>query len=300
VWLETLVQLKLRPKSGVTVVPFKNVGLRALSNSELKILLKLALYLNQESMLEPQLTDLTEDHIKDPEIREIVGHMYFRLGSPKKSYRFIEDLKFPNSETMKGNLYVWRKKYELAYAQFKLAIEQKVNSQNAMERLLPLAWLLKDWKGGQEYAERVIASSQAQVNKLTLVAAFLTQKGDHEKASDVLDIITQTSRRGSEVEVTQLYSFVNLMTNKPDLVRKHASQSCEQYDLMNCWLQFQMSQWDVFPLTMRRDEKISHKKEWEELVASTAQKPLKETIYVNQLDIEELDDKLIQLIPQKP
>jgi len=297
VWLETLVDLKLNPRQGATSIPFRETGLRMLSNSDLKIILKLALYINQEKMIERQLTDLTEDHIRDPEIREIVGHIYFRLGSPKKSYRFIEDLKSPNSETMKGNLYIWRKKYELAYAQFKLAIEQKDNSQNAIERLLPLAWLLGDWKGGQEYAERVIASSDYQVNKLTLVAAFLTQKGDFERASKALDSITQMSRRGAEIDVTQLYSFVNLMLNKPDRVQKYAFQSCEQYDLMNCWLQLQMTQWDAFPLTMRRDEKIPYKKEWEKLVESDELKPLKETAFVNQLDVEEMDDKLIQIIP---
>lgn len=296
-WLSTLVEMKLNPSRGITQVPFKSMGLRSLDNKELKIILKLALYLNQEELLEKQLNDLTEDHIRDPEIREIVGHIYFRLGSPKKAYRFVEDLRSPNAESMKGNLYIWRKKYELAYAQFKLALDQKANSQNAIERLLPLAWILGDWKSGGEYAERVVATSANQMNKLTLVAAFLTQQSEFKKASKVLDIISQTSRMGTQIDVTQLYSFVGLMDNKPDLTKKHAAQSCDQYDLVNCWLQLQMIQWEVFPVTIKRDEKIIRRKEWEKLTQESGVTPFKETVFVNQLDIEELDDKSIQLIP---
>ena len=89
------------------------------------------------------------------------------------------------------------------------------------------------------------------------------------------------------------------MQNKPDIVRKQANRSCEQYDLVNCWVLFQLGQWDAFPLTIRREEKISEKREWEKLVKEDLNRPLKETVYVNQIDIEEMDDKLIQLIPKQ-
>jgi hypothetical protein len=90
------------------------------------------------------------------------------------------------------------------------------------------------------------------------------------------------------------------MQNKPDMVKKHAKMSCQQYDLVNCWLLFQMGQWDAFPLTIRREDQIPEKKEWEKLIQEDINSPLKETIFINQLDIEEMDDKLIQLIPSSP
>lgn len=299
VWLETLVQLKLKPAVGSTKIPFKRLKLAALDNDELKVMLKLALYLNQEQLVMDQLPELTVDQLQDSEVRELAGQIFFRVGALAKSYRFVEDLKSPNSENIKGNLYLLRNKYELAYAQFKLALEQKINSQNAMERLLPLAWLLGDWEGGSKYAEMVIASPQTQINKMTLTAAFLMQKGDYDKADKVLHTIAERSRRGAEIDVTQLASFTALMQNKPDLVRKQANMSCEQYDLVNCWVLFQLGQWDAFPLTIRREEKISEKRDWEKLVKEDFNQPLKETVYVNQIDIEEMDDKLIQLIPKQ-
>jgi tetratricopeptide (TPR) repeat protein len=297
IWIETLVRMKLKPRIGLTKQPFKGVRLAALDNDQLKIFLKLALYLNQEKLIEPQLVELDQLQVQDTEIRELMGQIYFRLGALAKSYRFIEDLDSPNAESIKGNLYILRKKYELAYAQFKLALETKQNSQNAMERILPLAWILGDWEEGAKMAERVITSPQTQIGKMTLVAAFYTQQGNYKKAKEVLDTIVSRSRRGNEIDVTQLHSFVGLMQNQPYVVKKQAALSCAQYDMVNCWLSIQMEQWDSFPLTMRRPEALPVKKDWEKLSAEDINEPLQETVYVNQLDIEELDDKLIQLIP---
>jgi hypothetical protein len=297
IWLETLVQLKIHPKKGITQVPFKDFRIAALDNEEAKVMMKLALYLNQESLITEQIPELQVQQLQDPEIRELAGQALFRTGALAKSYKYISDLKSPNSENIKGNLYLLRKKFEIAYAQFKLALEQKQNSQNAMERLLPLAWLLGDWEGGSKYSEQVIATPETIFNKMTLMAAFFMQKGDYEKSNQVLNAIAQQSRRGAHLEVTQLASFTALMQNKPDVSRKNAQMSCEQYDLMNCWVAFQFGQWDAFPLTIRREDKIEEKKEWEKLVSDEIKQPIKETAFVNQLDIEELDDKLIQLVP---
>lgn len=300
IWLETLVQLKLHPKRGITETPFIGLKLAALHRDEVKVMMKLALYLNQEQLLLTQIPELTVDQLQDPEIRELAGQALFRTGSLAKSYRYLEDLKSPNAENIKGNLYVLRNKYELAYAQFKLALEQKQNSQNALERLLPLAWLLGNWEGGSVYAERVMASPQTLINKMTINAAFLMQKGDYSGATKMLEAIAQRSRRGTDLEVTQLGSFTALMQNQPEQMKKQASISCSQYDIINCWVLFQLGQWDAFPLTVRREDKFTDKKEWEALMKEDLNRPLKETVFVNQLDIEEMDDKLIQLIPNSP
>lgn len=296
IWIDTLVQLKLQPIRGITKVPFRRLKLAALEVADAKMILKLALYLNQEALVEDQLFDLRADHFQDPELRELAGQIYFRRGALAKSYRFVEDLKSPNSENIKGNLYLLRQKYELAYAQFKLALEQKHDSQNALERLLPLAWLLGDWENGSKYAEQVLAGPQTLINKYTLMSVFLMQRGQYKEASRVLELIAQKSRRGTELEVTQIASFNALMQNKADDVRKQATMSCEQYDLVNCWLLFQMGQWDSFALTIRRDDKLPPRNDWEKLTKDDLNSPLKETVFVNQLDIEEMDDKLIQLI----
>jgi hypothetical protein len=297
-WIDSLVALKLNPNPGITKVPFRKIKLSFLDLEELKTMMKLALYLNQEDMLITQLTEFDLRQLSDPEVREIAGQALFRKGHFAKAYRFIEDIKTPNTENIKGNLYTLRKKYELAYAQFKLALGEKENSQNALERLLPMSWLLGDWNAGAEYANRIIASPKLQMNKLILMALFNLQKGDYEMAEEILERISQSSRRGRDLEVTQLGSFIALMQNQPESAQKNATLSCEQNDLVNCWVLFQLSQWDNFALTIRREEKLQDKREWEKLINEDIDRPLKETVYINQLDIEELDDKLIQIVPK--
>lgn len=294
VWLDTLVQMKLKPR-GSSSKPFKQMKLSTLNNEQLKIYLKMAIYLNQEGLISPDLLELTVEQLQDKEIRELIGQIYFRQNSFAKAYRFIEDLKSPNAETIKGNFYVLREKYELAYSQYKLALEQKLNSQNALERLLPLAWLLKDWKMGSIYAERVSASPQTQVNKLTLLAAFLTQSGNYSRASEILETLTKRSSKFSELDITQISTVAALMENNPSLAKQHALSNCTSYDFINCWILYQIEQWQGYTQLIRRDEEISIKKNWDTLTKEIIETPLTETVYVNQLDIEELDDKLIQL-----
>lgn len=108
IWLQTLVMLKLKQERGITKIPFRNVKLVSLDINQLKIFLKLALYLNQEKLVEAQVNEMDQGQFEDEEVRELIGQILFRLGSLAKSYKFIEDLKSPNAENIKGNLYVLR------------------------------------------------------------------------------------------------------------------------------------------------------------------------------------------------
>ncbi len=296
VWLDTLVKLKLNPVQGITKDPFLKLTLRAFGTEDVKIILKLALYLNQEALVVDQIPELTTEQLQDPDLRELAGHIFFRSGKFANAYKFIEDIKSPNSENIKGNLYVLRGKYEIGYAQFKLALKEKQNSQNALERLVPLAWLLGDWQGGIEYSQRLITRNGVEANKQTIMAAFYLQKGSYKKAKELLTEIKIRSRRGSALEVNQIGSFVALMENDPDDLKDAASTSCELNDIVNCWVFHQMYQWDSFPLVVRRGDDLPHKEEWKSLTQEKVSGKLTEPTYVYQQDIEELDDKMIRLI----
>ncbi|MFA5583274.1 MAG: hypothetical protein WDA09_03590 [Bacteriovoracaceae bacterium] len=298
-WLDTLVKIKVDHSEGITQVPFRKVRLDALSMNDLKILLKLSIYLNQDSLLLPEVNRLKTEDFKDQELREILGHMYFRNGQFVNAYRFIEDLKTPNAETIKGNLYVLQGKYEIAYAQFRLALEMKQNSENALERLLPLSWILGDWQNGSIYTENLYADQKHIPHKLTLLTSFMIQRGEFEKAEKLLHYISQQTGRGTHLDVTQLHSFTKLMRSKVDELTKQADMSCQQYDVVNCWILFQTTHWQDFPFVVRRQGEVEHTEKWKELTSSSINTPLKEAVYVNQLDIEELDDQLVELIPKK-
>lgn len=296
VWLDTLVRLKIQPLPGITGKPFQKITLRSLDNQDLKILLKFAIYLNQESLVVSQLPELTPDQLIDQDVRELAGHIFFRSGKFANAFRFIEDIKSPNAENIKGNLYLLREKYEIAYAQFKLALKEKQNSQNALERLVPIAWLLGDWKMGSAYSQQLIGRSGKEANKLTVMAAFEMQAGNYEKSRELLREIRQKSRRGTALEVNQIGAFSALMENDQAELKSTATQSCELYDMVNCWVLFQMYHWENFPLIVRRGDDIPRKDDWTKLTQEKLPGKLTEPSYVYQQDIEELDDLNIKLI----
>lgn len=296
-WLETLVQLKVAPSENVLKTPFKYNKIFALPNEDIKITLKLALYLNQEKLVLDEINQLTLDAILDPEIRELAGLILFRAKKFSLSFKFIEDLNTANVNNIKGNLYLMQKKYELAFAQFKLALVQKQNSLNAMERALPLAWEIGQWEEGTKLAEQVITSPDGAMSKLALTSAFYVQRNQFAEAEKRLDYIASYSTEGENLTVTQLYSYNHLMQKRTLETTKYADLSCKSYDLAQCWLLYQFSYWDHFPLTILRDETIfKNTPWWNDESALTTVTRLNETIYVNQKDIEELDDALIKLI----
>jgi hypothetical protein len=291
IWPEILIQLKFYPHEGISKVPFKKIHIASLDNEETKMILKLALYLNQEKILVHQIPDMTFDQVEDPEIQELIGHLLFRSGDFVKSYPFIKDLKSPNAENIKGNIYLQLDKKKQAQGEFEMALEKKLNSQNALERLLPLAWQLEDWEGGIKYAELIEGSPQKMASKLILLSAFLTRKGDHQKALKVLDKMTLQPSGASEIEVSSLLGFTHLMLNNPEAASREARKNCFQSDLISCWLLFQFSQWDSFPEVIKRNDLITQNKGWEKLIKEDIDQPIHEEIFVNQLDIEELDDR---------
>ena len=290
-WVDILVELKIRPRFGITKSPFKDVRLSLLNNSELKTFLKLALYLNQEKVIVSEIPGFSFDQLRDSEIREIIGHALFRMGSFAKAYQYLEDLKSPNAENIKGNLYVLREKYELAYAQFKLALDKKQNSNNALERLAPLSWILKDWENGAKYSAQLISSPDMFIQKLILESAFYVQSGDLEKAEKLIEKIEEKSQKSSIIQVSQIRSFINLMLNKSNHIYPSAYQSCEQFDLNNCWLLYQLYQWENIHFAARKDGEIKHQSLWKTLSSETIDQSLSEKVYINQNDIEELDEK---------
>lgn len=296
IWAEILVQLKLKNDQTIRSKPFKNIKLAMLENPDTKTLLKLAIYLNQEHLFYDEIPQMTYSQLKDEEIQEIVGHIYFKGGQFKRSYQLIKELPTPNSHTIKGNLHLLLDQKKQAYEEFKKALEIKQNSLNAMERVLPQAWLLGDSATGIKYSRLVFASPETHINKLTLLSAFLIQDKKYQQAQEVLNRITQNSKKGLEVEVNQLISFNSLMINKSEVAREKAQKSCQKNDLINCWMLYQLTQWDKFPLVLKREDEIPLREKWQELTKQKINDPIKEKVYINQMDIEELDDQAVNLL----
>jgi hypothetical protein len=291
VWIDLIIELKTERNIGITEVPFRQLKLAVLTVDELKSILKFALYFNQEKLLLEELSELTFDQLRDLEVRELVGHIFYRQRLFSKSFPFIEDLKTPNAETIKGNLYILREKYELAYAQFKLTYQEKNNSMNALERLAPLAWTLSDWEKGAFYSEKLITPERKYFHKLTLKNAFLIQAGNLDEAYENILLISNKTKLNKEVQISQMKSFLAVMKNDQKMLMAASKYACEQFDLSNCWLVNQALHWENMHYVVKKEGNIIHQKIWKELTKEEISDPLREKIYVDQKDIEELDEK---------
>ena len=299
VWMNTILKLKLNDEPNITAVPLKNVNIENERGDYLRLFLKLALYLNQQDKIFERLSFLSVAAFEDTEIRELIGMLYYREGKLVKAFEFIEDLESPNSENIKGNLYLAQKKYQMAYGQFKLALKRKVDSQNSLERIIPVSWILKQWEDGLEYIEKLQVTQREKYTKLAIKAAFLTQAGKYSEAAKTLEQIVKGSNNAQSSEVNQLYTYNSVMFKDKDKTEIYADYSCKFKDGINCWLQYHLAIWDNFPITIQRDENI-----FENITdlnkvytAAAIDEPLKESIYINQKDIEELDNDIIQLLP---
>lgn len=300
-WIETLISLRIQKDPSAIKAPFRNLAIENTYGDFLRIYMKLALYLNQQNIIFPRLPYLSIDVYKSDELRELIGLLFYRDGQLQSTYSFIEDLDTPNAENIKGNIYLAQKKYELAYAQFKLALQKKSNSVNALERTIPVAWKLRQWQDGLKFIHQYEVDSKQLNEKETLTAAFLLQLGQYQEAKEHLLQVVANSKNGQTAEVNKLlaYSYLNLKDKFN--AAKYAESSCRQKDGIGCWLIYQLNTWEDFTLSATRDEDIvrSEKNLANLLKTEFTPTPLQEPLHISQKDIEELENAEINLLPSK-
>jgi len=224
--------------------------------------------------------------------------VYFRQGRFAQAWKLMEDISNPNVENMKGNLWLLRGNQELAYAQFKLALKQKANSHNAVERALPLAWVLEQWSDGLKFSERIYVYEKNRLQKLTTTAAFAVKL---EKFDDALVNLEQVHREKGEdtaLETTQLSTYVALRRNDGDRLAKHAARGCESGDITHCWLTNALIIWNDIPTLMKREEPTVEGEPLQKTLLSQEAIAFKEPVFIDARDIDEMDDALINLVKQ--
>lgn len=298
-WLENMIKLKQKDPKLLNGSEAKLLVSYAHHIPSLKLWLKLAIYLNQEKMMLPMIADIPQEAFEDNEIRELIGLIYYRTKNFKKSVNFIEDLSTPNAENIKGNIYLDKKFYELAYGQFKLALQKKQNSLNAIERAVALAWILGQWQDGFDLSQKVKNTDTNEPQRLTLQAAFLTNMKQYDQAKRRLERAQGFFGSKPPKELSQLYGYVSLLTEDHESLNKYLNSACEAWDGLSCWLSLQNNLWSNFSRTIQREDAIVLDSEL--TLAGLKEKadsvPLTEAKIVDQRDVEEMDEALISVVP---
>ncbi|MCF8058501.1 MAG: hypothetical protein K9K67_04340 [Bacteriovoracaceae bacterium] len=300
-WLTQLTRIKSKDEDllkGNLMANLRN----ALSSVEFsEIWMKMALFLNKEHIILNYVGTFPPATYRSKKVRELIGFAYYRLGKIEKALEFIEDIETPNTDNIRGNINLLAGKYELAFGHFKLALQKKENSQNALQRSIPIAYILGLWDDGLKMLKRIIGNNLNQRRKVSLETLFLIRKSDFKAAAENLLYLESLYNKKLPRQVNLMDSYVALRTGENERLEKASGQACVHYDGLNCWLNLQILHWENIGLTINRDDEtlVLNNFDIESLKMPLKVDPLKESIFVDQRDIEELDNEQVRINPNK-
>ena len=297
-WMNVLVNMKITKDENYVENIFKEINIENIAKEDITTILKLSLYLSQQKELIPRFQFLGKEVLEDTIKRELIGFNYYRDNDLVRSFKLLSTISTANAEVFKGNILLARKKFELAYAQFKLALNTKTNSKNAIDRLLPLAWKLEKWDEGINFLQKTEFHKSKRVEAYTLMAAFLTMANKHNATKIYLNKIASINNKSAPLEIAQIRVFNSLIQKDEDNIIKYANQSCNAKDGINCWLLIAMNSWESLITEIDSKKKIHTglKGLSKELANKKYDNPIQEEVLVEQRYIKELDNNLIQIV----
>jgi hypothetical protein len=300
-WLTQLTRIKSKNEDLLKGNLIENLR-NALGSIEFtEIWMKMALFLNKEEIIIKYVATFPPAVYRSKKVRELIGFAYYRLNQKEKALEFIEDIESPNTDNIRGNINLLEGKYELAFGHFKLALKKKENSQNALQRAIPIAYTLGLWDDGLKMIKRIVGNDLNERRKITLETLFLIRKNDLKTAQENLLYLEDLYNNNFPREINLMNSYVALRNGENERLEKASGEACVNYDGLNCWLNLQVLHWENIGLTINRDEDtlVLDNFDIESLKQVKAKDPLKESVFVDQRDIEELDREQITIDPRK-
>ncbi|PIR30782.1 MAG: hypothetical protein COV38_03630 [Bdellovibrionales bacterium CG11_big_fil_rev_8_21_14_0_20_38_13] len=293
--MKTIVQGKMNQLPGGNVNDFTKL---LIDDDSTKLWMKIALYTNREKQIIKNIELLPQEAYLNIGIRELLGMAYYRSGDPKRAADFIEDLATPNSDNIRGDIALTKNELELAYGHFRLALKRKDDSLNALERAIPLSWLLEQWSDGIELLAKYVGREYDPVKLLALETALRIRKGQYDKSQANLRYLEEKLLGSAPLDIQLMISFVSLMKGDLKKLKESSAKACRSFDGLNCWIADQLLVWDDLTKTVKRTDKVNiAAKSMDEILAESSNdiSELKEKILIDQRDIEELDSRNVKL-----
>ncbi len=303
-WLDTMIKLKLNDKVGMQKKLLQNIDQSLADDESSKLWLKTGLYLNKEKDYLDLISHLNENSYQSKRLREIVAFMYLRSGDSvnlQKALSFVDDIDSANAENIKGSINLKNKEYELAFGHFKLALQKKQDSTNALDRAIPLAWILGQWADGYSMLDNNTNKLIDPRNIRSVKIAFLIRDKQFTLAQKELTLLKIDFKNDPPSEVNIMDNYVSLIMGgneqKFDKRKMEANteKACRNFDGISCWTSLQFIQWKNLGKSIKREDDIisDHEMNLESLKEKKVYRPLREVITVDQKDIDELDSASI-------
>lgn len=294
-WLDNMKFLKQKRFKLIKGAGHTDLSTILTNNDTIRTWLKTGLYLNKEKMLFRNLKHLPESSYSNSRIRELVGLIHYRNGDIKKAFDFIEDLDSPNAENIKGNIKLTEKKYELAFGHYMLALKRKQNSKNALERAIPLSWIVGNWQDGLNLLRRILTNKDNKKEILTLDTLFRIRMNKFQESEAQIRYLDEKYLKKPPFELQLMKAYVLLRNKDNKGFHDSTSSSCRDFDGLSCWMSLQAGLWENIGKTIDRKEKIPNGQGFN-IEALKKKSPIAEIMelrYLDQRDIEELDSALV-------
>lgn len=297
-WLASMKQLSQGNFSNLPGDKLTDFTSILTDNNTTRLWLKLALYTNRESQVIANIGLLPEEAYRNIGIRELLGMAYYRAKDIDKAQAFIEDLSSPNADNIRGDMALQKREWEIAYGHFRLALKRKDDSLNALERAIPLAWLLGQWNDGLELMASYVGNNYDPIKLLALETALRIRLGEYDKADNNLRYLSNKLLGSAPLDIQLMRSYVGLMRGDLSMLKESAALACRSFDGLNCWIADQLLVWDDITKTVKRTDEVNISAASADEMLSQASNdiaPLKEKILIDQRDIEELDSHNVSL-----
>jgi tetratricopeptide (TPR) repeat protein len=262
------------------------------------IWLKTALVTNREDKIAHLLSEIPGEAYQSHRVRELIGMLYYRLGNYPKAVEFIEDIHTPNAANIRGNIHYGRGEFELAWGHFKLALKYKEDSVNAIERALPLTWMLGQWNDGLDALSKLLNPNVDIKKKLALNTALQVKLNNFKRASRQMEQIKELYRGEIPQDASVMYAYIALRNEELDKFTKYSLQACKQGDGLSCWMTFANHYWENLPRTIKRTDSLIESKKLEafkKLRSEEFTNVIDESVIIDEKDIIELDTQEIGL-----
>lgn len=291
-WLNSMLNLYSKNTSAIDRELSYNSQKFLVDDEISKLWLKINLYLNREKEAIELFTSLPENAYSSYKVRELIAFLYMRMKNYERAMNFIEDVDSVNAENIKGNIRIIDKAYELAFGHFKLALKKKSDSINALEKGIPLSWILGQWGDGIEMLKNVSSSQISDDRtKRALSAAFNIRLKNFKLAREELSYLRINFQNQPPSEILMMETYLALMEKNKKSIENSSEIACKSFDGMSCYISAQTISWNNLGLQIKEDSPIQNNQDFdiEKLKEDIPPQKIKEDIFVDQRDIEELD-----------
>ena len=258
----------------------------------LKTWIKTVFYLNQQDDAFKGFLIFPDDAYYSKSIRELMGFVHYRYGEFKKAYSFLEDIDSPNTKNIKGGLAIEKKNYTEAFDHFKKALETKYNSVNAYLRLISLSWYLKKWEEGLYYTELLISKLIDPKELEALKTAFLIKLDRPFALRQSLNRLQSLHKEDLPFDIEIMNTYGHILVGNKKAALQSSDILCEKLDGLSCLIHSYLNIWPDIGKTLNRDDKVYDDPHltFDMLKVKQEKMPLKEIVYIDQKDIDELDE----------